>query len=224
MARNTFTLSLYTYEDISNAAYAEKLVSICKDIGLRWEKIGTHEPLRAIYTDDLFYQYWATSKRAGISAESMTLYSNIFCSQGRGSITLSAGWKISNPQKYSAINFHISRKVLSTRMAEFEKMFFYLIEIIKPDYAAICNWHFWLNSRGTYFQKIPLYQDIHWITYFSSNRLQEMNCSIDELSWNKRTDLPQGTVCYMCDYIPKDGDPIEAKCLEYRSLLWGVNV
>lgn len=243
MAANTCVLSIYTYKDISDAVYAKKLVSICKEAGLRWEKIGMYEPLRTPYTDDLFYQYWSTSKKAGRNAESMTEYANVLCSQDRGSIQLMAGWKKSAIQKYSAIDFFMTRKAFRLRTAEFERLLFLLIDAMEPDYASVHNWRFWVDCReinppkgpvqiqnvdaNAYFsqiKKVPMNQDVHWITYFSHNRMREMKCSVDELSWYKRIDLPQGAVCYMCGYIPKDGDPIEAKCLEYRSALWGVEM
>lgn len=224
MAENICALTLYTYKDISDVVYAKKLISICKDIGLQWEKIGMYEPLRTPYTDDLFYQYWLSSKWTGRNAESLTEYANVFCAQDRGSIKLMAGWKTSTPPKYSTIDFIMTRKAFCMRMPQFEKLFFRLIDMLEPDYAAVYNWRFRLNIRGTYLQKVPLHQDIHWITYISNERMQEMKRSINELSWYKCINLPQGAVCYMCDYIPKDGDPIETKCLEYRSQLWGVKV
>ena len=222
MAKDQICVKVYTYKNISDASFAHKLIGAFHDVGLCWDKIGDKEPLREVYSDELFLRFWDDHKIIGKPKEVLSEYSNVFCSKGRGRVTLMVGWKNSNPPKYSSVELFVSRKAFLDNCDGFFELFNQLISILDADYACICNWNFWRNIRGTYFTKIPTYQDVHWVTFFSHAKMQMMKGLVKELEWMTVNDLPQGTVCFMSENAPKDGDLIEERCLEYRSFLWSI--
>lgn len=222
MAKDQLCIKIYTYKNISDIETAKEIIAACSGAGLHWEKIGDKEPLREIYSDELFLQLWRAKKETGLNKDSLIEYANVFCSQSRGKVLLTAGWKNSDPAQYSSVELFMSYKDFSGSKDRYFDLLKQLIGVLDADYACICNWNFWRNIRGTYFRKIPIFQDVHWVTFFSHNRMQEMKGSIKELEWNASMALTQGIVCLICENIPKDGDLIETRCLEYRSCLWNI--
>lgn len=221
MAANKIEIKIYTYKDISDIVYAKYIAEYCKKMGIYWDKVDDKEPLRKVYDDEQFFSCWTNSKVTWVDENAKTYYSCVFCRQSKDQLSLFVNWKNSVPPKHSYLIFEAPYKKFCYQKEVYEKFFYFLIEVFEADYACIANRNFWLDChRG--FPKIPFYQDIHWITYISSQRKNEMTAEIDNFPWNKRIDTNNGSAFYICDYIPKDGDPIEKKCLEYRSMLWGI--
>lgn len=222
MATNKILLQLYTYKDISELSYAQKITQYCKDIGICWERIDFKEPIRQEYSDELFYKLWSTARHGGFNKEAEVQYSCVFCLQKSPRLLLSANWRKSFQPRYSDFSLEVPYKLFIQKRKEFECLFYLLIELFNADYACIANGSFWFKCHEDYSKKIPVYKDIHWITFISDERIHEMKTSFDNLSWHKHMDIQNGSVFYICDDVPKDGDQTEKTCLEYRSLLWDI--
>lgn len=222
MASNRFSMQFYTYRDISDVAYAKKILEYCGEAEICWEKIDYKEPLRKEYEESLFYKYWCTEKLAGFKNVSPRKYASVFCSCGRGSVALAANWSKGLLPKYSIVSISVNYKVLLGRYEQFNILFQKLVELLECDYACFANENFWFKCHRDYARRLALYKDIHWKTFFSKQRLQEMSGDINTLFWHESRDFAHGVLLSMCDYIPKDNDRIEDECMKYRSVLWNV--
>ena len=220
MARNEIAIAVYSKKDISDFSYAEKIISYCQEAGLFWTKIDDKEPIRKVYSKELLHKFWLTPKYAGSNKSSPSLNTHIFCNQGRGGCSLYFGWKKNNPNRYNPFYIYIPYKKFSASIVTFEQLFFNIINLLEPECAYIENEKFWLKCRTEGSEYFSVDQDVHWISYFSNERMKVMQVDINTLQWNKVLELPQGKVFYISENIPKDEDESEKACFQYRNMLW----